>query len=116
MGRDQLQRLLGRIRRALRIERRFTLEESYQLLELSEAVVDHARLQQSYYQRPMDHAMVDIEEWPSAYERRRRPSKTRSGYCGLTGRGEPYDRHGRWNLRLGDTLRSAGDETREKAG
>jgi hypothetical protein len=95
MGRDQLQRLLGRIRRALRIERRFTLEESYQLLELSEAIIDHARMHQSYYKRPMAYVMVDTKEL--AFRLRETPETIEDvlRLLQVMDREEPYDRSGR---------------------
>jgi hypothetical protein len=100
MGRDQLQRLLGRIRRALRIERRFTLEESYQLLELSEAIIDHARMHQSYYKRPMEYVMVDTNELAFRLRETRQTIEDALRLLQVIGRAETYDRYGRWKLRL----------------
>jgi hypothetical protein len=100
MGRDQLKRLLGRIRRALRIERRFTLEESYELLELSEAIIDHGRMHQSYYKSPVAYVMVETKEL--AFRLRETPETIEDALrlLQVMGRAEPYDQSGRWKLRL----------------
>src|SRR5580692_10263822 len=100
MGRDQFQRLLRRIRRALRIEQRFTLEESYQLLELSEGIIDHARMHQSYYKSPVPNVMVEIKEL--AFRLRETPEAIEDALrlLQVMGRAEPYNRYGRWKLHL----------------
>jgi len=100
MGRDRFERLLGRIRRALRIERRSTLEESHQLLQLAETIVEHGRMHQSYYQNPMEYVMVETKEL--AFRLRERPETIEDALRRLQnmGRAEPYDRYGRWKLHL----------------
>ena len=104
MGRDQLQRLLGRIRRVLRIERRYTLEESYQLLQLAETIIEHGRMHQSFYEHRMEYLMVETKEL--AFRLRETPETIEDALQILraTGRAERYDRHGRWKLRLAEKL------------
>jgi hypothetical protein len=41
--------MLGHLKRALRMEQRLTLEEFYQQLQLSEAIIDYGRMIQAYY-------------------------------------------------------------------
>jgi hypothetical protein len=100
MGRDRFERLLGRIRRALRIERRSTLEESHQLLQLAETIVEHGRMHQSYYQNTMGYVMVETKEL--AFRLRETPKTIEDALRLLQnmGRAELYDRHGRWKLHL----------------
>ena len=44
-----LARVLGHLKRALRMEQRLTLEEFYQQLQLSEVIIDYGRMIQAYY-------------------------------------------------------------------
>ncbi len=100
MGREQFQRLLGRIRRAQRIDRRFTLEESYQLLELTETIMEHGRMHQSFYEHQMEFLMVETKDL--AFRLRETPETIEDalGLLRAMGRAARYDRHGRWKLRL----------------
>ena len=102
--RGQFQRLFGRIRRALRIERRFTLEESYQLLQLAETILEHGRMHQSFYEHRMEHVMVETKEL--AFRLRETPETIEDALRILraTGRAGRYDRHGRWKLRLAEKI------------
>jgi hypothetical protein len=102
MGRDRLERLLGRIRRALRIERRYSLEESHQLLQLAEIIIEHGRMHQSFYEHPMEYVMVETKEL--AFRLRETPETIEDALKLLQNmdRAEPYDRHGRWKLRLAE--------------
>ena len=49
MFREHLRRVIGRLKRALRMKQRLTLEEFYQQLQLSEAIIDYGRMIQAYY-------------------------------------------------------------------
>ena len=49
MYREHLRRMLGHLKRALRMEQRLTLEEFYQQLQLSEVIIDYGRMIQAYY-------------------------------------------------------------------
>jgi hypothetical protein len=100
MARDYWQRLLGRIRRALRIERRLTLEESHQLLELAETIVEHGRMHHLFYKNPMEYLMVETEELAFRFRETPQTIEDALQLLRATDRAEPYDRHGRWRLRL----------------
>jgi hypothetical protein len=104
IGRDRLKRLLRRIRRALRIERPLTLEESYELLEISEAIIDHGRMRHSYYKSPMAHVVVETKEL--AFRLREAPETIEDALrlLQVMGRAEPYDRYGCWKLRPAETI------------
>ena len=111
MFRGSVRPLLGHLKRALRLERRLTVEQCYSLLDLSEAVVEHGRMLQSYYERPLEYAMVQIPEL--AHRLRETPETVTEALMLLKdmGRAEPYDRHGRWRLHLVDTLVHRGNPT-----
>jgi hypothetical protein len=102
MGRDRLQRLLGRIRRALRIERRLTLEESHQLLQLAETIIEHGQMHQAFYEHRMEYLMVETKEL--AFRLRETPETIEDALrlLRVMGRADRYDRHGRWKLRLAE--------------
>ena len=104
------QNLVNLARRALGIERRLTLEECHDLLQLSETVMDHGRMLQSYFECPMDHVMIEVPEL--AYRLREAPETVAEALLLLQGMGlaEPFsERHGSWRLRL--TPGSFGDLT-----
>ena len=74
------------------------------MLQLSEAILDLGRMLQSYYARPLDYVMVEIAEL--AFRLRETPQTIEDALLLLKdmGRADPYDRHGRWILRLGNAL------------
>jgi hypothetical protein len=59
---------------------------------------------QSYHERPLDDVMVEITEL--AFRLRETPQTIEDALLLLKdmGRADPYDRHGRWILRLGNAL------------
>jgi hypothetical protein len=65
--------------RAMRIQRRLTPEESYLMLQLSEAILDLGRMLQSYYARPLDDVMVEIAEL--AFRLRETPEAIKTRFC-----------------------------------
>ena len=62
MYREHLRRVLGHLKRALRMEHRLTVEEFYQLLQLSEAIIDYGRMIQAFYHRSVPEVIVEIPE------------------------------------------------------
>ena len=114
MFRERAQRLLGLLRRTLRRKRRFTLEECYQLLQLSETIIDHGRMLQSYFQCPMEHVMVEVAEL--AFRLRETPETVNDALVLLMGMGrsDPFE-HGRWRLRLTGTLRGDANDKEASA-
>jgi hypothetical protein len=101
---EQLRRIIRLLKRAMRIQRRLTLEEFYLLLQLSEAILDHGRMLQSYYARPLEYVMVEIAEL--AFRLRETPQTIEDALLLLKDMGcaDPYDRHGRWILRRREAL------------
>jgi len=107
---DQLRRLLGRLRRILRMDRRQSHDESRQVLHLSESIMDHGRMGQSQYERPMEYAMVEVKELAFRFREREQTIESALLLLKDMGRAELYDGHGRWRLRLTDAHRSSGED------
>jgi hypothetical protein len=62
MYREHLRRAIGHFKRALRKEQRLTAEEFNQRLQLSEAIIDYARMIQAFYGYSVPDAIVEITE------------------------------------------------------
>jgi hypothetical protein len=62
MYREHLRRAIGHLKRALRKEQGLTVEEFYQLLQLSEAIIDYGRMIQAFYGYSVPDAIVEITE------------------------------------------------------
>jgi hypothetical protein len=91
------------------IERRLTVEECYQLIELSEAIFEYGRMIQAFHGRASPYVIVEIPELavrfrrhhgllmtrPCCWERWEEPSVFVCGGC--------------WELKLAGTLRSANE-------
>ena len=117
MYRARLRRLLHRLKLTLRIEQRLTLEECYQLLQLSEAIVEYGRMVQAYYGYSVPNVMVELPELASRFRETPQTIKDALLLLGEKGRAEPTDLPGCWQLRLADTRRSEGDDKdKEDAG
>jgi|SRR5208282_2200828 len=101
---EHLRPLLGRLKRALRMEQRLTVEESNQLLQLSEAIIDYGRMIQAYNEFPAPNVLVEIPEL--AHRFRETPQTIQDALRLLRniGRAEPADLSGCWILRLAGTL------------
>jgi|SRR5580658_2093058 hypothetical protein len=59
---ERLRLLIGALKRALRIEQRLTLEESYQVLQVADAIFDYGRMRQEYYGFSKPYVIVEIPE------------------------------------------------------
>jgi hypothetical protein len=75
---DRLRQVLARIKHLLGMERRLTVQEVYKLLQLSEMMIDHGRMLQSYFGSPMRYVWSRFQNWHFAYARNRKRSKTHS--------------------------------------
>jgi len=108
--RERVRRLIALFEHTLRIKRRLTLEEFYQLLQLSEAIIDHGRMVQVYEESSAPYMIVGTEELTLRF--RETPQAIEDALLLLceTGRAEPFHLHGRWRLKL------AGFSTREDVG
>jgi hypothetical protein len=68
MDRDKLRRLLNSVRRALLIDRRLTHQEFHQLLQLSEAIIDHGRMIQAHRESFAPSVSVEVPELASSLQ------------------------------------------------
>ncbi len=111
MDRDKLRRLIGRLKQALRLGRRLTLEESHQLLQLSGAILDYGRIIQEYRGYTAQYAMVEVPELAIRFRETPRTIQEALALLGDMGRAEPSHLQGCWKLRLADALRSGENDT-----
>jgi len=100
----RLRRLLGHFKCALRMERRLTLEESYQLLQLAEAIIDYGRMIQSFRGSATPSAVVEIPELAQRFRETPPTIKDALSLLRSMGRAYPSAEPGCWNLKLGDPL------------
>lgn len=106
MYRDHLRRMLGPLQRALRKEQRLTAEDFYQLLRVSEAIVDYGRMMQTYYGQRVPDVIVELPELANRFRETPQTIKDALRLLRDTGRAEPADLDGCWKLQLAGTLPS----------
>ena len=106
MYREHVRRMIGHLKRALRMEHRLTLEESYQLLHLSEAIIDYGRMIQTYCGYSVPYVIVEVPEL--AHRFRETPRTITDALLLLSdmGRAESAHLYGCWKLQLASTLLS----------
>ncbi|MGO9405663.1 MAG: hypothetical protein ACLPVW_19570 [Terriglobales bacterium] len=102
--------MLGRVKRALGMEQRLTVEEFNELLQLSEAIIDYGRMMHAYNEIPVPNLIVEIPELAHRFRETPRTIEAALGLLRDTGRAEPADLSGCWKLRLVDTLRNREDD------
>jgi len=103
---EYLRRVLGHLKRALRKEQRLTVEESNQLLELSETIMDYGRMTQAFYQYSVPEAIVEIPDLACRFRETPQAVKDALRLLRDIGRAEPADLDGCWKLQLEGTLPS----------
>ena len=106
MDRDKLRRLIGRLKQALRLERRLTREEFYQLLQLSEAIIDYARMIQADCGYSVPYVIVEVPELAHRFRETPRTIKDALLLLSDMGRAESAHLYGCWKLQLASTLLS----------
>jgi hypothetical protein len=106
MYREHLRRVIGYLKRALRKEQRLTVEESNQLLQLSEAIIDYGRMIRAYHELSAPYVIIEITELERRF--RETPQTIKDALLLLRdiGRAEPADLDGCWKLRLAGPLPS----------
>jgi hypothetical protein len=109
MYREHLRLLTGHFKWVRRMEPRLTVEESCELLQLSEAIVDYGRMMQAYYGCCVPDVIVEIQELASRFRETPRTIKDALLLLGDMGRAEPVDIYGCWNLQLASTPISGGE-------
>jgi len=78
MYREYVRRMIDHLKRALRMEHRLSLEEFYQLLQLSEAIIDYGRMIQTYCGYSAPYVIVEVPELARRFRETPQPLKTRS--------------------------------------
>ena len=101
---QRFQRVIGLLKRTLRMDQRLTVEEFDQLLQLSEAIVDYGRMIQAYCGFTVAVVVVEIPELARRF--RETPQAIKDALLLLrdAGRAEPVHLHGCWKLQLAGTL------------
>jgi hypothetical protein len=105
-----LTRVLGHLKRALRMEQRPTIE---QLLQLAEAIFDYGLTIQAYEKwsgSPPPYIIVEIPELALQFRKTPKTIKDTLLLLRVMGRAEPLDCHEHWKLKLADTPSSRKDE------
>ena len=98
--------MIGHLKRALRMEHRLTVDEFYQLLHLSEAIIDYGRMIQVFYRCPVPEVIVEIPEVACRFRESPQTIKDALRLLRDMGRAEPADLDGCWKLQLAPTLPS----------
>jgi hypothetical protein len=106
MYRERLRRVLGHLKRALWMEQRLTVEEFYQLLQLSAAIIDYGRMIQAFYGYSVPDAIVEVTELANRFRETPQTIKDALRLLRDIGRAEPADLDGCWKLQLPGTLPS----------
>jgi hypothetical protein len=106
MYRKHLQRLVTHLKRALRMERRLTVEEFYQLLQLSETIIDYGRMIEVHCGYSVPYVIVEIPELESRFRETQRNIRDALALLRDMGRAEPTPLNGCWRLQLARTLPS----------
>jgi hypothetical protein len=103
---EYLRLLIGLAKHTLRTDRPSTDQEIRQVIQLSEAILEHGRMIQAYHGYSMATVMVEVPELASRF--RETPHTIEDAILLLSKRGlaESADLPGCWKLRLTDTGRS----------
>lgn len=111
MDRDKLRRLIGRLKQALRRERRLTLEEFHQLLQLSRAILEYGQMIQDYRGYAAPYAIVEVPELALRFRETPRTIQDALALLGGMGQAEPLHLRGCWKLRPAVAPRSEENDT-----
>ena len=101
---------LGFFKRALRMERRLSIEE---LLPLVESILEYGltiQAHENWSSLPPPYTIVEISELALHFRRTREEIKDALLLIRASGRGEPLDCRGRWKMKLTDTPDEREDE------
>jgi hypothetical protein len=101
MDRENLRRVLGHLKRALRMEQRLTVESSFQKQSLITG-----RMIQVFYGYSVPDAIVEVTELANRFRETPQTIKDALRLLRDIGRADPADLHGCWKLQLAWTLPS----------
>ena len=102
MYREHVRRMIGHLKRALRMQHRLTVEEFYQLLQLSEAIIDYGRMIQAYRRYSAPNVILEITELANRFRETPQTIKDALLLIRDIGCAEPADLDGCWKLRVAD--------------
>jgi hypothetical protein len=112
MYREPVRRMIGHLKRALRMEHRLTVEEFYKLLQLSEAIIDYGRMIQTYCGYSVPYVIVEVPELARRFRETPRTIKDALRLLSDMGQAESAQLHGCWKLQLASTLLSGREGAR----
>lgn len=101
MYREHFGRVIVRVKRALRKDRRLTANELNQLLLLSEAIIEYGRMIQAYRRYSAPNVILEITELANRF--RETPQTIKEALLLLRdiGCAQPADLDGCWKLQVG---------------
>src|SRR5260370_42666813 len=105
---EPLRRVLGHLKRALRKERRPTVEE---LTQLSEAIIDYGRMIHAYHHCSLSEVIVEIPELSHRFRETEHTIEDALRLLRGIGRAEPTDLDGCWKLEVAGPLRTSREGT-----
>jgi|SRR5208337_452143 len=97
---EHLRRVLGHLKRALGMEQRLTLQESYDLLLLAEAIIDFGRMVHAYDRLSAPQVIVEVAELEHRFRETKRNMRNALLLLEDMGCAEPAHRYGYWKLDL----------------
>jgi hypothetical protein len=106
--------MIDHLKRALRMEHRLSLEEFYQLLQLSEAIIDYGRMIQTYCGYSAPYVIVEVPELARRFRETPRTIKDALLLLSDMGRAESAHLHGCWKLQLASALLSGREGSRSE--
>jgi hypothetical protein len=112
MYREHIRQMMGHLKRALRMEHRLTVEEFYQLLQLSEAIIDYGRMIQTDCGYSVPYVIVEVPELAHRFRETPRTIKDALLLLSDMGRAESAHLYGCWKLQLASTLLSGREGSR----
>lgn len=109
MHRMRLQKIVNSIKHSLRLERRLTLQECYELFSLAEEIVDFGRQVHAHHRPSAPEVILEIAELEYRLRETRRNIRSALMLLREMGRAEPARQSGYWKLEM------AGPGTHEHA-
>ena len=103
---EHVRQVIVHLKRALRMEHRLTVEEFYQLLQLSEAIIDYGRMIRTYCGYSVPYLIVEVPELARRFRETPRTIKDALALLRDMGRAESAHPYGYWKLQLANTLLS----------
>ena len=101
---ERVRQVIDHLKRALRMEQRLTVEEFYELLQLSEAIIDYGRMIRTHCGYSVPYLIVEVPELARRFRETPRTIKDALALLRDMGRAESAHPYGCWKLQLASTL------------